>query len=629
MATKNSVTSLSLALKHQELQSNHLPSNPYKNYSSNNHSSAKNLQNDDSHSAYQINQEQFNYDIAQELFSQISQNDQQTREVGLDALEEAILNWASGQTSAKQSRISKKVHLVDNNNTEKDVSEDDTGIQKENKDVISTLMQKALASLARLHVCCPFPDVRNRCEQILTKLEELGVYVPAVSSRVSRFIPQDEIFSVDTDDEQAHFYYRDSFVYNCRLEHMVMVMAMHPQYLNHFLATHSALLQSNGSIPYCSRIYIAIMAVARYRCSYLVRLFEDQFLLQGGDKEWLRGIAHAPAKLQSLSDLNKLLAHRPWLVTTKHIKKLTLLDSGSRWQMPELLQAIVILCHSHSVALFCQAAGINLEIDHQVEDYFNVMPRKQSGNRSASPSAGGAAKDATSGASGTAKNLETLMETMKKITEESLLEVTREEMDRRFEVEKEEASHGFVLPHDIRTSSSEDCSKPYLDDPAFAYQDFAKRDAASDVPTFRAQDFNWTDHGYSIMKTYLSEVAELLDDKFKLAHSLTYMTLGSKENVDTTSLRGAVWKYVHCMYGIMYDDYDYGVINQLLDRALKVFIKTASCYPERLEKPLYDNFWQQFRHSEKIHAIIMLLEARLQVGLLYGIRAFSQRISEC
>ena len=46
---------------------------------------------------------------------------------------------------------------------------------------------------------------------------------------------------------------------------------------------------------------------------------------------------------------------------------------------------------------------------------------------------------------GTSNNLETLMETMKKIKEESQSEVTREEMDRRFEVEKEEASHGFEL----------------------------------------------------------------------------------------------------------------------------------------------------------------------------------------
>jgi len=44
------------------------------------------------------------------------------------------------------------------------------------------------------------------------------------------------------------------------------------------------------------------------------------------------------------------------------------------------------------------------------------------------------------------------METMKKLTEESQLEVTREEMDRRFEGEKEEASHGFVLPSGTKLS---------------------------------------------------------------------------------------------------------------------------------------------------------------------------------
>ena len=75
-----------------------------------------------------------------------------------------------------------------------------------------------------------------------------------------------------------------------------------------------------------------------------------------------------------------------------------MLDSGSRWQMPELLQAIVILCHCHSVALFCQAAGINLEIDHQVEEFFNMLDtRKLSQNRSASPSASDTAKDAANG----------------------------------------------------------------------------------------------------------------------------------------------------------------------------------------------------------------------------------------
>lgn len=49
-----------------------------------------------------------------------------------------------------------------------------------------------------------------------------------------------------------------------------------------------------------------------------------------------------------------------------------------------------------------------------------------------------------------------------------------------------------------------------------------------------------------------------------------------------------------------YDDYDYGEINQLLDRSFKVYIKTVVCTPEKTTKRMYDSFWRQFEHSEKV-----------------------------
>ena len=49
-----------------------------------------------------------------------------------------------------------------------------------------------------------------------------------------------------------------------------------------------------------------------------------------------------------------------------------------------------------------------------------------------------------------------------------------------------------------------------------------------------------------------------------------------------------------------YDDYDYGEVNQLLERSLKVYIKTVTCYPERTTKRMYDSYWRQFKHSEKV-----------------------------
>lgn len=49
-----------------------------------------------------------------------------------------------------------------------------------------------------------------------------------------------------------------------------------------------------------------------------------------------------------------------------------------------------------------------------------------------------------------------------------------------------------------------------------------------------------------------------------------------------------------------YDDYDYGEINELLDRSFKVYIKTMVCSPEKTTKRMYESFWRQFQHSEKV-----------------------------
>lgn len=49
-----------------------------------------------------------------------------------------------------------------------------------------------------------------------------------------------------------------------------------------------------------------------------------------------------------------------------------------------------------------------------------------------------------------------------------------------------------------------------------------------------------------------------------------------------------------------YDDYDYGEVNQLLERSLKIYIKTVACYPEKTTKRTYTQFWRHFKHSEKV-----------------------------
>jgi sestrin 1/3 len=164
----------------------------------------------------------------------------------------------------------------------------------------------------------------------------------------------------------------------------------------------------------------------------------------------------------------------------------------------------------------------------------------------------------------------------------------------------------------------------YVDDPNYAYQDFARRGAENIPHTFRVQDYSWDDHGYSLVNRLYNDVGFLLDDKFRVAYNLTYKTLAGRQNVDTSKFRRAIWNYIQCIYGIRHDDYDYGEVNKLLDRPLKTFIKTACCFPERITKQDYDSILVELLDSEKVHVNLMILEAKNQALLLYALRELNR-----
>ena len=64
----------------------------------------------------------------------------------------------------------------------------------------------------------------------------------------------------------------------------------------------------------------------------------------------------------------------------------------------------------------------------------------------------------------------------------------------------------------------------YVDDPSFWYHDFAKREQLDTISTFRAQDYNWEDHGFSLANRLLTDIGTHLEDRFNIAVNLTYYT---------------------------------------------------------------------------------------------------------
>ncbi|NXI36499.1 SESN2 protein, partial [Galbula dea] len=273
----------------------------------------------------------------------------------------------------------------------------------------------------------------------------------------------------------------DAFVSAGRVDNITMVMGLHPQYLSSFWKTQCLLLRMDGPLPYHKRHYIAIMAAARHQCSYLVGLHMEEFLQVGGNPAWLQGLHCAPKKLRNLNEINKLLAHRPWLITKEHIEAL-LKPGEDSWSLAELVQALVLLTHYHSLASFVFGCGIHPKKDPgQAGGHSCKAPSPHSDSSPASDDSEGG-----SGGKDAMREVEVLMEKMKLLQESQLEEegITQEEMETRFELEKMESL--LVTPSGIRDHSLRSNVLCFVEDPEFGYKDFTRRGEQA-PPTFRAQ----------------------------------------------------------------------------------------------------------------------------------------------
>ncbi|XP_061756223.1 sestrin-3 isoform X2 [Nerophis ophidion] len=376
-------------------------------------------------------------------------------------------------------------------------------------------------------------------------------------------------------------------------------MASHPQYLESFLRAQHYILHMDGPLPLPCRHYIAIMAAARHHCNYLVYLHSAQFLRLGGDPVWLQGLEAAPPRLRLLDHINKVLAHQPWLTACSHIK--TLLKSGEPcWSLAELVQAVVILAHCHSLCSF--VFGCNADSD--------LAPLGKSPNGTPPTFCPFDAANGNPGVPQSERRTRPRSEDSSGdvVCLKSRLHRSQEERDKMHTLQQsdvEEEEEMIYLADPSR----------FITDPDFYYQEFTRRDD-DHFQVFRVQDYSWEDHGFSLVNRLYSDIGHLLDERFRSVSALS-----SQHSPD---LKRAIWNYIHCVLGIRYDDYDYGEVNQLLQRDLKPYIKALACFPDPTKTSACPLSWVPLKPSERIHVNLLVMEARLQAELLYALRAITQ-----
>ncbi|NWH18318.1 SESN3 protein, partial [Grus americana] len=430
------------------------------------------------------------------------------------------------------------------------------------------------------------------------------------------------------------------------LEAVTQQMGYHPQYLDSFLKTQHYLMHMDGPLPFDCRHYIAIMAAARHQCRYLVNLHVLQFLRAGGDPQWLRGLDFIPPKLRNLNEINKILAHRPWLITKEHIEKLLKISEWS-WSLAELVHAVVLLAHCHALASFVFGCGCEQDEGSGGRGSLKLLSPGNQCFCEATTSSGCSQELLCINRKrslDSCMELDSLRECMQRIHVETegreetrLLQQDREEGEGQgAEVGVQDGTGNRAPEHhcdpsvglfpltdtngEVTSATNLAC---YMQDPDFGYQDFARRNE-DQTQVFRVQDYSWEDHGFSLVNRLYSDIGHLLDEKFRMVDGLQSSAMAKRQGCEPSVFKRGVWNYIHCMFGIRYDDYDYAEVNQLLERMLKVYIKTVTCYPEKTNSEMFDRFWKQFKHSEKVHVNLLILEARMQAELLYALQAITQ-----
>ncbi|KAI3649805.1 hypothetical protein MP228_005437 [Amoeboaphelidium protococcarum] len=525
--------------------------------------------------------------------------------------------------------------------------------------------------LLRMSTNCPFAEVRQIFTQYIAHLRECGLIIPKpVHNSPSFFIPESKLVPLDVNNTIQRDIMEQAFLTNGRLSNVYRVLVYFPDYLEKFMASFNQILRLQGPLPRSWRNYIAIMAASQHQCQYLIQLQINEFLHNGGDPLWLNGLKSAPQKLQDLAELNTLMAHQPWRIKKDHITALT--KGNDAWSKSELVLAIVVMAKFQGLSSFVLGCGIVPDYDllggsmenlgassssSQLADGMNEdFNADVTGLRSNRMISGINNNNNIDDAQDQSQTVQHTTQLMQRLTSKSSFDndiddsndnnknkdntAGRENIQQDIPSEKRAEVFANLEEQDTFTMDMSAKQSPVVDgedalnaillqedyerflgDKELKHVDFDVK--SSEYSIFRLQDYNWEEHGVSLITKYLPELGDMLDAEFNAILNLTDYSLNNSrdelENVDTWPFRQAVWYYVLRLGGMCHDDFNYHQVNIYLNKRIKQYIKKVACYPESIVPSDFHKMGFSFRYDEKVHINLLASEARQCCNLLYAL----------
>jgi len=470
------------------------------------------------------------------------------------------------------------------------------------------LAKAHLANIVRFATEVPFRDISEAFRELIDQIEltkDPLLILPKPNPIPSYFIPKSCFPPPDTTNPQLHKLFSEIFVQTGRVSHLARVLALHPSFFEKYNATYNFIMREAGPLALDWRIYIAILASARYDCKWLINIQEVEFKLNGGDINWLKGIDYVPPKMKNLMDILQILTHQPWLITKKHIA--SLVTGADSWSIGELVHAMAIICTFKALAGLVWGCGVSFETDFEEE--FEGEEEEED--------------DEEEGGEG--NNQSVLIDTS---TVLKLLQDNYEEEG----IEEEKQAELFAKAETVETQpSSTDVSfetyssSKYIGTYKMQHEDFNLK--SNQYTTFRVQDYHWKEHGFELFRRFLPGAATLLDAEFDHIYQMTYNRFTKRDSVNTFRLRRAIWQYVQRIRGMFHDDYNYQEVNMFLNRACKMFIKKVVCFPDTITANDFSSVGYEFEPDEKVHIALLSVESARQSELLYGLYAVIQHMN--
>ena len=438
--------------------------------------------------------------------------------------------------------------------------------------------------------------------------------------------------------------------------HLEWILSSQGEFLTFHRKSMESIMKSDGPLPKPHRHFVAMMAASAYNCEYLVRNEAQQFLMNGGESDWLRDARqNVPKKLQALSTINVVMAHRPWALDASHIENVIV---SGRMSAAELVHALIILATYHSLPSLVFGAGLRIEDDLTISsescscttgvgdpfiesepqwDETAPLPRCFSLNDSApsllqrllqeasrdkhsrSVSSTG---DEPTGSIAAFEGFGALNETtgsgmVSPVSLQQTAPRARTAPARMGEEEKNELA--AIMASQPKWRSIVVQCLGSLVEPS-EYRDFSQKTDS----ILHTMSFSWEDHGMAVLSRQMGEATDCIHEEH--IHSLDFTTnsIGDRHIESTTTVREAIVKYVQRMYGVFHDDYKYDQLNKILPVIHKAYLKKLACYPDRLTRVDYLRMrkFEGFTSLDLIHYAHLVAQTKRVVELTWAMKAF-------